>query len=86
MILQPDAIITKEVKIPREEKKIGSILLADDIDSDIYHQVIFTGENVKDLQDRILRVKLNLGEMLDIDFVPYAYFSYGPSAYFYIKD
>ena len=86
MILQADAIITKEVNIPKEEKKIGSILLADDIDSDIYHQVMFTGENVKHLQDKILRVKLNLGEMLDIDFVPYAYFSYGPSSYFYIKE
>ena len=86
MILPKEAIITKEIKVEVEEKKFGNIILATEVVEDKFHQVIYTGEEVKHLQDKIIRVKENMGEKLDIDFKEYLYFPYGESSYYYIKD
>ena len=86
MILPKEAIITKEIKVETEEKKFGNIILATEVVEDKFHQVIYTGEDVKHLQDKIIRVKENMGEKLDIDFKEYLYFPYGESSYYYIKD
>ncbi len=86
MILPKEAIITKEIKVEVEEKKFGNIILATEVVEDKFHQVIHTGEDVKHLQDKIIRVKENMGEKLDIDFKEYLYFPYGESSYYYIKD
>ena len=86
MILPKEAIITQEVKVEQEEKKFGNIILATEVVEDKFHQVIYTGEEVKHLQDKIIRVKENMGEKLDIDFKEYLYFPYGESSYYYIKD
>ena len=86
MILPKEAIITQEIKVETEEKKIGSIILAAEVVEDKFHQVMYTGEDVKHLQDKIIRVKENMGEKLDIDFKEYLYFPYGESSYYYIKD
>ena len=86
MILPKEAIITKEIKVETEEKKFGNIILATEVVEDKFHQVIHTGEDVKYLQDKIIRVKENMGEKLDIDFKEYLYFPYGESSYYYIKD
>ena len=86
MILPKEAIITQEVKVEQEEKKVGNIILAMEVVEDKFHQVIHTGEDVKHLQDKIIRVKENMGEKLDIDFKEYLYFPYGESSYYYIKD
>ena len=86
MILPKEAIITKEIKVKVEEKKFGNIILATEVVEDKFHQVIYTGEDVKHLQDKIIRVKENMGEKLDIDFKEYLYFPYGESSYYYIKD
>ena len=86
MILPKEAIITKEIKVKVEEKKFGNIILATEVVEDKFHQVTYTGEDVKHLQDKIIRVKENMGEKLDIDFKEYLYFPYGESSYYYIKD
>ena len=86
MILPKEAIITQEVKAEQEEKKVGNIILAMEVVEDKFHKVIYTGENVKNLQDKVIRVKENMGEKLDIDFKEYMYFPYGESSYYYIKD
>lgn len=86
MILPKEAIITQEIKVETEEKKIGSIILAAEVVEDKFHQVMYTGEDVKHLQDKIIRVKENMGEKLDIDFKEHMFFPYGESSYYYIKD
>ena len=59
MILPKEAIITQEVKVEQEEKKVGNIILAMEVVEDKFHKVIYTGENVKNLQDKVIRVKEN---------------------------
>ena len=86
MILPKEAIITQEIKIEQEEKKFGNIILAMEVVEDKFHKVLYTGEDVKYLQDKVIRVKENMGEKLDIDFKEYMYFPYGESSYYYIKD
>ena len=86
MILHKEAIIVEQVKIESEEKKIGNIILAMEVTEDKFYRVIHTGENAKYLQDKVLRVKENLGEDLDIDFKSYKYFPYAETCYYYIKE
>lgn len=86
MILPKEAIITQEIKIEQEERKVGNIILAMEVVEDKFHKVIYTGQDVEHLKDKIIRVKENMGEKLDINFKEYLYFPYGESSYYYIKD
>ena len=86
MKLPKDAIITEPIFNEVEEEKVGNIFLATGVKKDVYHKVIYTGENVKHLQDKIIRPKESMGEKLDIDFKTYVYFTSGEHSYFYIDD